>query len=146
MKTGYIYVIYNRINHKCYIGQTIRDPSIRIQAHFRGKGGARLLTTAVNKLGVHNFGSHVIPTPIPVYRLDYMEQAYIISFNSMSPYGYNISAGGKHKTDIDAYPSNSEQYRKTIEHLRAVEEQRQLEYETLLSKNRLQRLPKRSPL
>ena len=39
---GYIYIIKNTINGKCYIGQTTRAVKKRIRSHFRKNSGCLL--------------------------------------------------------------------------------------------------------
>lgn len=39
MRYGSIYMIRNKLNNKCYIGQTIKNPLVRAKKHFNKSGG-----------------------------------------------------------------------------------------------------------
>lgn len=95
---GYIYRIINKINGKCYIGQTIKNnPIIRWNGHKRaiqsGKG-CPLLRDAVNKYGIENFEFRVLIICFDD-DLNAYEKEYIKKYNSFGENGYNASAGGE---------------------------------------------------
>lgn len=90
-----IYKITNKINNKCYIGQSV-NPHRRFTSH---KSRARnmefsesqILYNAIRKYGEENFSIEILE-----WTEDYnnKEIEYIKKYNSTSPNGYNISSGG----------------------------------------------------
>jgi group I intron endonuclease len=59
-KSG-IYMIYNLINHKCYIGSAASNRiNVRFRNHYINGTGARLTNQAVNKYGLENFAFVII--------------------------------------------------------------------------------------
>lgn len=105
---GYIYLIENKINKKCYIGQTFRDITVRFKEHLRHsftyKNNKRtknkILYRAMNKYGVENF------TCKEIYKcyannkeslrtlLNKKEIELISKYNTITPNGYNMTMGG----------------------------------------------------
>jgi hypothetical protein len=110
MYEGYIYKIENLINHKLYIGKTTRSIHKRwIEHQYRSKDlksyiakeGKKTLYYAINKYGIENFSiselnyvEHPSKEDLDVL-LDDLEEKLIEKYNSIVPYGYNISHGGK---------------------------------------------------
>lgn len=93
---GIIYLIKNRINNKCYVGQTYRKLRKRITAHisdFR-QGHTTALYRAFNKYGLENFDVYVLEFNIPLWLLNYKEIYYTLKYNALSPNGYVLNAGG----------------------------------------------------
>ena len=89
---GYIYIIKNKINGKCYIGQTIqKNVNNRWRAHRNSVN--TIMARAFAKYGVDNFEFSII-SEIPNEQLDEMEILEIKNHNTISPYGYNIESGG----------------------------------------------------
>ena len=103
---GYIYVIRNTANDMCYVGQSEdEDPMKRINDHFHGKG-SRLIALVIKAHGVEIFKSAFFS--VPDEHLNYHEKETIKEFNSVYPYGYNLTEGGdcsraKHKDEY--YPT-----------------------------------------
>lgn len=103
MYEGYIYKIYNDVNDKIYIGQTIRTIRERWSQH---KSAARThidtlaLHMAMNKYKIESFHVKKIEkisakTLDDLYvQLNDKEIFYIGKYNSQIPNGYNISSGG----------------------------------------------------
>ena len=92
---GKIYIHRNKINNKCYIGQTYQNPKDRW-----GSNGSTYKTNpyfwrAIQKYGWDNFDHIILPE---VYNnldeLNKAEEYYIMKFNSLSPNGYNNKTGG----------------------------------------------------
>ena len=91
-----IYKITNKINNKCYIGQS-NNPMHRWEEHkwkaasgeTKGKSA---LGDALRKYGETNFSFEIIG-----WYEDYNEKEkyYIKYYNSLTPYGYNIMSGGE---------------------------------------------------
>lgn len=95
---GWIYIITNTKNGKCYIGQTIRrTPEIRWSCEKSNPHG--LLRPAFAKYGVENFKFETIceidESEGWRERLDEREILEIQQRNSLQPNGYNIERGGR---------------------------------------------------
>jgi group I intron endonuclease len=94
---GYIYKITNTVNHKAYIGVTIRaDVEHRWVQHksaIRNGNGCPLLMKAFKKYGEDAFKFEVLIICFDedVFRF---ENDYILKYNAMSPNGYNVAVGG----------------------------------------------------
>lgn len=89
----YIYKITNKINGRCYIGQT-NNPKRRFQEHKNmgyTDGTGKLLYYAFNKYGIENFTFEVIDSG---ENYDELEKYYIEKFNSFAD-GYNCTIGGE---------------------------------------------------
>lgn len=91
-----IYKITNKLNNKCYIGQS-NDPMRRWKDHKcqSNKGddiGKSAIHDAIRKEGVENFLFEIIG-----WFEDYnnKEKEYIQLYNSLVPNGYNITPGGE---------------------------------------------------
>ena len=107
LNNGQIYLIKNKINQKCYIGQALcftglnnnRWGSIgRWNSHVReatksNQDHCILLNNAIRKYGENNFE---IRTLIKCKKedLDKNEEKFIFEYNSIKPYGYNLKVGG----------------------------------------------------
>lgn len=93
---GVIYKITNNINNKVYIGQTMRKPADRWQAH---KHRAELpdfkthLYNAMRKYGVENFSFSIIEECLDE-KLDERERFWIEYYDSFNK-GYNETLGGQ---------------------------------------------------
>lgn len=132
-ETGFIYVIFNCINDKVYVGQTRRTPYIRWGNHvYSGRKVTEYnnrkndpnykppkninnllnspLYSAMAKYGVNNFFMQVEYINIPYDELDELEIDLIKDYESLSPSGYNLSAGGGNgefsMTTINNYRKN----------------------------------------
>ena len=93
---GYIYMIKNKIDAKCYIGQTIeKDVNTRWNKHKRSlnSDGCRALYNTFRKYGIENFDFKIICISFDE-ALDDLEVFYISKFNSIAPNGYNLEGGG----------------------------------------------------
>lgn len=95
---GYIYRIINKINNKCYIGQTkVADPNKRWIGHknaIKAGAGCPLLGVAINKYGIDNFIFKVLIICFDEDMNKY-EKEYIKKYNSFGDGGYNASACGE---------------------------------------------------
>ena len=92
---GIIYILENKINKKCYIGQTIKKFKDRMLGH---KSEAKLnkkrnlIGNALRKYGLENFKITIMDCQEEY--LDWLEQEWIKELNSLSPNGYNLDTGG----------------------------------------------------
>ena len=125
MYEGYIYKIYNDVNDKVYIGQTIRTIEERWNEHINSINRKELynnvLYKAMRKYGVENFYINEICSfnssckEELVHKLDDLEKDYIKKCNCITPNGYNMTKGGEHvsinkETKVDAYYANGDLY------------------------------------
>lgn len=98
MSTGYIYKIYNDINDKIYIGQTIRDIQDRFNEHLRtsfypSECNSKLHRAIVKYGREHFFVEQV--EEVSLSELDGRERYWIKYYNSTDKEkGYNITIGG----------------------------------------------------
>ena len=92
-KTGVVYRIYNKINGKSYVGQTIH-PKKRLYDHLNGKSKTPAMHNAVQKYGKEAFQFEIIESDIPYDNLDNREIYWIAHFDSLKPNGYNLTEGG----------------------------------------------------
>lgn len=100
MKFGVIYKITNRINGKCYIGQTVQDINIRFNAHCREVRHGMAITKAIIKYGRENFTIEEVFTAFSQEALNNLESYFIEELNSLSPNGYNLCGGGGKKSIV----------------------------------------------
>lgn len=92
---GSIYKITNNRNGKAYIGQTIHDAvNTRIRDHLAGKGN-RILKQALAKYGADAFTFEILHDGIIPEFLNDLEKEAIAKFNTVTPHGYNLTAGGE---------------------------------------------------
>ena len=104
---GYIYKITNKLNNKCYIGQTVKNPEKRFQQHrnnyTKSYFSQIVLYKAFNKYGIENFIFEVIEE-VENNKLDEKEKYWIEYYDSYFN-GYNSTLGGKlvelYNWDID---------------------------------------------
>ena len=96
---GWIYLIRNKVNDKCYVGQTSQKKAENrwSQHKYRPHG---LLKSAFQKYGFDNFEFSTI-CEIPQgdgwrEALDAREILEISRLNTMTPLGYNLQSGGGH--------------------------------------------------
>ena len=90
-----IYIIKNKINNKVYIGQAI-NPQRRFISHIsRAKANAdhSAIHDAITALGKENFYYEILEQNIENY--NEREQYWIKYYNSIVPYGYNLTQGGE---------------------------------------------------
>lgn len=90
---GYIYK-YTSPSGKSYIGQTTR--SLKERAGHNGKlyKGCNDFYYAIQKYGFENFEVEILAEVLKE-QLDKAEIKYIQLFNTLSPNGYNLTAGGQ---------------------------------------------------
>ena len=98
---GWIYIFFNLINHKVYIGkwQGTRVETRRDQ-HKNGKGSP-LLYADIIEYGWGNFIFDTLHENVPIEMLDYLEKREIARFNCNERnggWGYNQNKGGSGAT------------------------------------------------
>ena len=110
MWEGYIYKIYNDVNNKIYIGQTIRTIKKRWTNHkynVRNNIGKLAIHNAMRKYGIELFHIEEIEscsfdTKEKLKKeLDKKEIFYISKYNCRIPYGYNIADGGSGTSGVN---------------------------------------------
>lgn len=96
-----IYKITNKINNKCYIGQTIKNAEERWAEHQRHAFGThkndqnKALYQAIRKYGLENFSFEILQDNITNFEdLDKAEIYWINYYNSFIN-GYNSTQGGQ---------------------------------------------------
>lgn len=131
---GEIYFIKNKINGHGYIGQALKHVSSdkikwgtqgRWKSHVwdafsEKKKGCTILNNAIVKHGAENFEITKV-CDCQIEEMDKLEQEYILKYNTLSPNGYNLTAGGKtgrHSVETNNRKKNpkidNEEYRKKI--------------------------------
>jgi group I intron endonuclease len=96
-KRGIIYILKNKINNKCYVGQTVNKFYKRWNSHC-SKLKNFIINNAIRKYGKNNFIKYIY-YDIPILLLDYFEKDLIKNLNTLVPNGYNLQNGGnKNKT------------------------------------------------
>ena len=99
---GYVYKITNTVNDKAYIGISIHEPTQgRIKVHLSGRGNQDIADD-INIYGKDAFTYEILEENVFDEFLPDLEVAYIASFNTVVPHGYNQNSGGSH-----AIPSES---------------------------------------
>lgn len=90
---GTIYVLKNKVNGMCYVGQTINPFNIRFRQHCQAHS---YVGNALRKYGAGNFEKVLIKN-IPEKKLNEEEIKYIKECDCISPKGYNLTHGGDGK-------------------------------------------------
>lgn len=88
MSYGIIYLYRNKINSKCYVGQTTYD---KPRDHRRSKYP---LGRAIQKYGLDNFEVSVVEHCNDQDELNDVEAYYVKHYRSLYPGGYNLTTGG----------------------------------------------------
>ncbi len=113
MDKGNIYLIVNKINNKCYVGQAKcynnkgyatgykRRWITHLQEAKHRNKGCIALNSAIRKYGKDNFKVNLIYI-CHIDKLDYYEKLFIWLYDSLFPNGYNIRTGGKNGKHTDA--------------------------------------------
>jgi len=94
VRMGWIYLIQNKVNGKCYVGQT-RQTKVesRWQDHVSGRRSSPLLQNSIKKRGIDKFQFEVI-CELPNDELNAREVDEIVKHNALAPNGYNLKKGG----------------------------------------------------
>lgn len=89
---GVVYLIWNMLNGKKYVGQTTKTVEERFRQHKRCKKG--LIGKAIRKYGKEKFRYGVIVSCMSKAEMDEKEKFFIIALRSKNPFGYNQTDGG----------------------------------------------------
>ena len=99
---GTIYLHRNKLNGKCYVGQTIASVAAINSARWcngRGYDSKSLFGMAILKYGWNNFEHIILKEEVPVEELNHWEIYYIDYFHSYvrdeAGGGYNATKGGE---------------------------------------------------
>jgi len=93
---GIIYKITNRINGKCYIGQTVGTLKNRWRCHVSDKHSCcTYLKRAIQKYGKESFKVEELSAASNQEDLNDLEEQFIKDLNCLAPNGYNLRTGGK---------------------------------------------------
>lgn len=91
---GVVYLIWNIVNGKMYVGQTRQSFKRRIIEHKRDSTKSKVgIDAAIRKYGMENFHAEVIEM-CSVEQLNEREMFWIKKLNSKVPNGYNLTDGG----------------------------------------------------
>ena len=90
---GWIYIIKNKLDNKCYVGQTTQSVKARLNNHKCDSRTNSPINRAICKYGLDNF--EIISMTCSEEYLDWMEQEWIKEMNSLVPNGYNLQSGGQ---------------------------------------------------
>lgn len=90
---GVVYLIWNMVNGRRYVGQTVQPLEKRFNKHVSCK--SMLISKAIRKYGRENFHYGVIKSCASKEELDYWEKYFIVALHSKTPYGYNCTDGGE---------------------------------------------------
>lgn len=114
---GYIYLITNLKNGMQYVGQTRNTIQQRYSGHksdAKNKSDNVYLHNAMNAYGFESFNVKEVARieyddfGDLIDELNYLEQYYIATYNTLFPNGYNLTKGGSeicewHKLPVDEY-------------------------------------------
>ena len=89
-----IYLIYNKINGKKYVGQTTRALIERWNEHCIPSRIEFPIDRAIKKHGKENFEISILAEVDSITELNALETFYIEQQHSLSPDGYNLHTGG----------------------------------------------------
>lgn len=92
----HIYIIKNKKNDKCYIGQTKYSLNYRFKKHKeKSRRYKSALYRAFDKYGIDNFYiESLLQGDFSQDELNKLEIAFIKKYKTLSPFGYNLEIGG----------------------------------------------------
>ena len=95
---GIIYCIKNKINGKCYIGQTTIGLKQRYQLNWWKKSHNPYIKHSVEKYKPENFEFQILESNITsIEKLNELESHYAITLNTYIPNGYNMRKCGDNR-------------------------------------------------
>lgn len=108
-----VYRIFNKINHKSYIGQSVSSFNKRYKGNYWEKYTHNpILKNAVNKYGIQNFNFEILESDVEdIHRLNELEVKYAEMYNSYRPNGYNIRGCGDNKFVDDELKKHLSEFR-----------------------------------
>ncbi len=98
--SGIVYLHYNPISQKGYVGQTTKGIDNRWELHCRCARSPRtpaykgLIAKAIRKYGADSFEHQVLSTASTQAELDNLEKIWITLLQTKVPNGYNLADGG----------------------------------------------------
>jgi group I intron endonuclease len=93
LENGIIYIATNLVNGKQYVGQTVRSIKDRIYEHkTRNKKTCPVFHSAIVKYNISSF--KWVYFEYPIENLDWAENFWIKTLDTISPNGYNLDSGG----------------------------------------------------
>lgn len=105
---GYIYLISNKVNGKCYVGLSKGDArKDRIDKHLSGKGN-QLIKKDLKRYGRNAFSTKLIHRNVPNALLIDFEKQEIKRYNSVVPNGYNLTSGGESSSQASSRMTTSQ--------------------------------------
>lgn len=112
-----IYKVRNKINGKCYIGQTVRSLDERMYWHIYSArtGPTSFIHRALRKYGIQSFECSVIDVADSKESLTEKEIYWIQILNTKIPNGYNMTDGGIGGANNKGKPHSKETIRKMSE-------------------------------
>ena len=102
---GVIYLIWNMVNGKRYVGQTVKPVKARFNEHLWGENTA--IGRAIRKYDKENFRYGVIKICASKAEMDYWEKYFIATLKSKRPMGYNCTDGGEGIVGLKRTPEHS---------------------------------------
>lgn len=140
MSKGQIYCIENQINHKKYIGQTMRGINARWAMHQRDYQQSRCshypLYRAMNKYGVNNFICNLIEE-VDEDKLDEREKYWIQYYDSYNS-GYNCTLGGDGRPTVNVSDEQIMQEYSELHNVWKVADKLKIDHKTV--SNRLKKM------
>ena len=94
MKKKYIvYLHRNKVNNKCYVGQTCQKPEARWGLNGNGYKDQTYFYRAIQKYGWDNFEHIILETDISSDKIDERECYWTGYYHALAPEGYTLQAG-----------------------------------------------------
>ena len=93
-----LYIIYlhrNKINGKCYVGQTCQKPEARWGAQGQGYKQQDYFYKAIQKYGWDNFEHIILEENITVNKVDERESFWAGYYHALAPEGYTLKVGSQ---------------------------------------------------
>lgn len=92
-----IYLITNSVNDKKYVGQTTKSLEVRFKRHcWKSEVRKNMpITSAISKYGKDKFTIRAVETVETLEEANAREVYWAQFFQSFSPHGYNLKAGGR---------------------------------------------------
>jgi group I intron endonuclease len=87
-----VYILKNKTNGMCYVGQTKNWKNRRRGHKFDAKRFIYPINLAIKEFGMEGFEE--IFYEVPKEQMDCTEKEMIVKYNSLFPNGYNLDAGG----------------------------------------------------